>query len=84
MDCGSIARCRRRIGYHLPVPRRKAIIESAISLPYLLFFAFILLALRSPLFRERFVRVFGVTSLAPEPIIKQTESALIPFEARIP
>jgi hypothetical protein len=40
------------------------VLASAITLPYLLFFAFVLLALRSPLYRERFARVFGVTSLA--------------------
>ena len=43
---------------------------SAITLPYLVFFAFILLALRSPLYRDRFARAFGVTSLAPEPIVE--------------
>jgi hypothetical protein len=41
---------------------------SGISLPYLMFYAFILLALRSPLYRERFARAFGVKSLAQEPI----------------
>jgi hypothetical protein len=60
------------------------VLASAISLPYLLFYAFILLALRSPLYCKRFVRAFGVTSLAPQPIVKQPESAPIAIEARIP
>jgi hypothetical protein len=60
------------------------VLASAITLPYLLFYAFILLALRSPLYRERFARVFGVTSLAPEPVVKQAESTPIAIEARIP
>jgi hypothetical protein len=60
------------------------VLASVITLPYLLFYAFILLALRSPLYCERFARVFGVTSLAPQPIVKQPESAPIPVEARIP
>jgi hypothetical protein len=60
------------------------VLASAITLPYPLFYAFILLALRSPLYCDRFAQAFGVTSLAPEPIVKQTESAPIPVEARIP
>ena len=60
------------------------VLASAITLPYLLFFAFILLALRSPLYCDRFARAFGVTSLVPEPIAKPTESAPIPVKARIP
>jgi len=43
---------------------------SAITLPYLVFYPFILLALRSPLYRERLARAFGVTSLGPEPVAK--------------
>jgi hypothetical protein len=43
------------------------VLTSAITLPYLVFSAFILLALRSPLYRNRFTRAFGVTNLAPEP-----------------
>ena len=50
--------------------RIAVVLASAISLPYLLFFAFILLALRSPLYRERLARAFGVTRLAPEPNVK--------------
>ena len=50
--------------------RVAAVLASAISLPYLLYFAFILLALRSPLYRNRLARAFGVTSLAPEPIVE--------------
>ena len=46
------------------------VLTSAITLPYLLFFAFILLALCSPLYRERFARAFGVTRLALQPIVK--------------
>jgi hypothetical protein len=46
--------------------RVAVVLASAISLPYLLFFAVILLALRSPFYRDRFARAFGVTSLGPE------------------
>jgi hypothetical protein len=46
--------------------RVAVVLTSAISLPYLLFFAVILLALRSPFYRDRFARAFGVTRLAPE------------------
>lgn len=60
------------------------VLASAITLPYLLFFAFILLALRNPLYCDRFARAFGVTSLAPQPIVKQAESTQVPVEARIP
>jgi hypothetical protein len=60
------------------------VLAGAITLPYVLFFAFIFLALRSPLYCERFARAFGVTSLAPEPMVKPTESAPMPVEARIP
>ena len=60
------------------------VLASAITLPYLLFFAFILLALRNPLYCDRFAQAFGVTSLAPQPIVKQAESTQVPVEARIP
>ena len=39
------------------------VLTSAITLPYLVFYAFILLALRNPLYRDRFANAFGVTSL---------------------
>ena len=48
--------------------RIAVVLASAFTLPYLVFYAFLLLALRNPLYRERFARAFGVTSLAPEPI----------------
>jgi hypothetical protein len=60
------------------------VLASAITLPYLLFFPFILLALSCPLYCERFARAFGVTSLDREPKARQPESAPIPVEARIP
>jgi hypothetical protein len=50
--------------------RVAVVLASAISLPYLLFFAFILLAVRSPLYRDRLACSFGVTRLAPEPIVE--------------
>ena len=50
--------------------RLAVLLASAISPPYLLFLAFILLALRSTLYRDRFARAFGVTTLAPEPIVE--------------
>jgi hypothetical protein len=46
------------------------VLTSALTLPYLVFYAFILLALRSSFYRARFARAFGVTSLAPEPIVE--------------
>jgi hypothetical protein len=46
------------------------VLTSAITLPYLVLYAFILLALRNPLYRERFARAFGVTSFTPEPIVE--------------
>ena len=42
------------------------VLASAIALPYLVFFAFVVLALRSPLYRDRLARAFGVTGLAAE------------------
>jgi hypothetical protein len=45
------------------------VLTSAITLPYLVFYAFILLALRNPLYRERFANAFGVTSFAPELVV---------------
>jgi len=53
------------------------VLAGAITPPYLLLFAFILLALRSPLYRDRLARAFGVTSLAPEAIVKYTDCARI-------
>jgi hypothetical protein len=55
--------------------RVAVVLASAISLPYLLFFAFTLLALRSPLYRDRLARAFGVTSLGPEPIAEPESRA---------
>ena len=49
----------------LELYRVVGVLTSAITLPYLVFYAFILLALRSPLYRDRFARAFGVTSLVP-------------------
>ena len=46
------------------------VLTSAVTLPYLVFYAFVLLALRTPLYRDRFANAFGVTSLALEPIVK--------------
>ena len=46
------------------------VLTSAITLPYLVFYAFILLALRNPLYRERFANAFGVTSFATEPVVE--------------
>jgi hypothetical protein len=46
------------------------VLTSAITLPYLVLSAFILLALRSPFYRERFAQAFGVTSLAPESVVE--------------
>ena len=46
--------------------RVAVVLTSAITLPYLVFSTFILLALRSPFYRDRFARAFGVTSLALE------------------
>jgi hypothetical protein len=53
------------------------VLTSAITLPYLVFYGFVLLALRNSLYRERFARAFGVSSLreqgspvaAPEPAV---------------
>ena len=42
------------------------VLAGAITPPYLVLFAFILLALRSPLYRDRLARAFGVTRLEPE------------------
>jgi hypothetical protein len=50
--------------------RTAVVLTSAITLPYLLFFAFILLALGSPLYGDRLARAFGLPSLVPEPIGK--------------
>jgi hypothetical protein len=51
------------------------VLTSAISAPYLVFFSFILLALRSSLYRERLANSFGVTRLAPPPApTKELES----------
>jgi hypothetical protein len=41
-------------------------LASAISLPYLVFFAFVVLALRNSLYRGRLARAFGVSNLAAE------------------
>ena len=46
--------------------RVAVVLASAISLPYLVFFAFVVLGLRNPLYRNRFARAFGVTNLAAE------------------
>ncbi len=54
----------------LELYRVVGVLTSAVTLPYLVFYAFLLLALRSPLYRDRFARAFGVTSLVPEPIVK--------------
>ena len=54
----------------LELYRVVVVLTSAITLPYLVFYAFVLLALRSPLYRERFARAFGVNSLAPQPIVE--------------
>jgi hypothetical protein len=54
----------------LELYRVVVVLTSAITLPYLVFYAFILLALRSPFYRARLARAFGVASLAPEPILK--------------
>jgi hypothetical protein len=50
--------------------RVAAVLTSAISLPYLVFFAFLVLGLRSPLYRDRLAHAFGVIRLAPEPTAK--------------
>jgi hypothetical protein len=42
------------------------VLASAITLPYLVFYGFVLLALRNSLYRERFARAFGVSSLREE------------------
>jgi hypothetical protein len=42
------------------------VLTGAIAPPYLVFFAFILLALRSPLYCDRLARAFGLTRLASE------------------
>jgi hypothetical protein len=42
------------------------VLTSAIALPYLVFYGFVLLALRNSLYRERFVRAWGVSSLLEE------------------
>ena len=57
----------------LELYRIVVVLTSAITLPYLVFYAFILLALCSPLYCDRFARAFGVTSFAPEPMV-QAES----------
>ena len=54
----------------LELYRIVVVLASAITLPYLVFYAFLLLALRNPLYRERLARGFGVTRFAPEPIVK--------------
>ena len=46
------------------------VLASALSLPYFVLFAFIVLALRSPLYRERFAHAFGVSDLASEPVVE--------------
>ncbi len=50
--------------------RIAVVLTSAITLPYLVFYALLLLALRSPLYCDRFAKAFGVTSLAAEPTVK--------------
>jgi hypothetical protein len=52
--------------------RVAVVLAGIISLPYLLLFPFIFLALRSPLYRDRFSRAFGVTSLVPplKPVVE--------------
>jgi len=42
------------------------VLTSAITLPYLVFYGFVLLALRNSLYRDRFGRAFGVTRLRQE------------------
>ena len=54
----------------LELYRVVVVLTSAVTLPYLVFYAFILLALRNPLYRERFANAFGVTTLTPEPAVK--------------
>jgi hypothetical protein len=54
-----------------------AVLAGAIAPPYLLFFAFTLLALRSPLYRERLASAFGVTNLAPEPVVVPESLAVL-------
>jgi hypothetical protein len=46
------------------------VFTSALSLLYLVFFPFLVLALRSPLYRDRLAHSFGVSSLAPAPAVK--------------
>jgi len=58
--------------------RVAVVLASTISLPSLLFFAVILLALRSPFYRDRLAHAFGVTSLTPELITKDTNRAWTP------
>jgi hypothetical protein len=43
-----------------------AVLASALSLPYLVFFAFVVLAVGSAMYRDRLARAFGVTGLAAE------------------
>ena len=50
--------------------RIEEVLTSAIALPYLVFFAFVVLGARSPLYRDRLAQAFGVTRLAPEPLVK--------------
>jgi hypothetical protein len=54
----------------LELYRVVVVLTSAITLPYLVFYAFLVLALRSALYRDRFAHAFGITTLAPEPIIE--------------
>jgi hypothetical protein len=49
-----------------PGKPRRMIAVTSVPEALLLFFAAILLALRSPFYRDRFARAFGVTSLEPE------------------
>jgi hypothetical protein len=49
-------------GYRVAV-----VLSSAVSLPYFVYFWFVLLATRSPIYRDRLARAFGVTGLTPEP-----------------
>ncbi len=44
--------------------RVAVVFASSLAVPYLAFFAFVVLALRNPLYRDRLTRAFGVTGLA--------------------
>jgi len=50
--------------------RIAVVLTGAITLPYLVFFAFLCLGLRSPLYRDRLARAFGLAGLAPVPAPK--------------